>query len=86
MSLSCDSPGHTDTDFFDRADISRDSKFYAQKTSVLPRSVAQDPIQKMFSGKLSSIHGVKNNVLAFLSKTSPSRKITARVSKKLVAR
>jgi short-subunit dehydrogenase len=86
VSVSCYSPGHTDTKFFNRADISKDSKFYAQKTRVSPKDVAQDAVEKMFNGKLSSIHGLKNNALAFLNKISPSRKVTARISKKLVAK
>jgi len=86
VSVSCYSPGHTDTEFFDRADISKDSKFYAQKTRVSPKDVAQDAVEKMFNGKLSSIHGFKNNALAFLNRISPSRKITARISKKLVSK
>lgn len=86
ISVSCYSPGHTDTEFFDRADIGKDNKFYAQKTRVSPKDVAQDAVKKMFSRKLSSIHGAKNNVLAFFNRISPSRKITARISKKLVSK
>jgi short-subunit dehydrogenase len=72
--------------FFDRADISKDNMFYAQKTRVSPKDVAQDAVENMFNGKLSSIHGFKNNALAFLNRISPSRKVTARISKKLAAK
>jgi len=38
----------------------------------------------MFKGKLSSIYGFKNNVMAFGSGISPFRKLNARIAKKLV--
>ena len=86
VSVTCYSPGHTDTEFFDRAEVSKDSKFYAQKTRVSPRDVDQGAVEKMFKGELSSIHGLKNNSLAFLNRLSPSRKFTARISKMLVTK
>ena len=86
ISVSCFSPGHTDTDWFDRANIGEDSKFYAKKTRVSPKDVAQSAVESMFNKKLSSIHGFKNNALAFLNRLSPTRKMTARISKKLVAK
>ena len=86
VSVSCYSPGHTNTEFFDRAGISKDNKFYGKKTRVSPKDVAQDAVEKLFQGKLSSIYGFKNNVMAFGSRLSPSRKLTARISKRLVSK
>jgi len=40
----------------------------------------------MFKGKLSSIYGFKNNVMAFGSGLSPFRKLNARIAKKLVSK
>lgn len=86
VSVSCYSPGHTDTEFWDRAEISKDNKFYGQKTRVSPKDVAQGAVIKMFKGKLSSIYGFKNNVMAFGSGISPFRKLNARIAKKLVSK
>ena len=86
VSVSCYSPGHTNTEFFDRAGVSKDNKFYGKKTRVSPKDVAQDAVEKLFQGKLSSIYGFKNNVMAFGSRLSPSRKLTARISKRLVSK
>ena len=86
VSVSCYSPGHTNTEFFDRADISKNNKFYGYKTRVSPKKVARDAIEKMFQGKISSIYGFKNRIMALGSGLSPSRKLTARVAKKLVSK
>ena len=86
VSVSCYSPGHTDTEFWNRAEISKDNKFYGLKTRVSPKDVAQGAVEKMFKGKLSSIYGFKNNVMAFGSGISPFRKLNARVAKKLVSK
>jgi len=86
VSVSCYSPGHTDTEFWDRAKVSKDHKFFGQKTRVSPKGVAQGAVEKMFKGKLSSIYGFKNNVMAFGSGISPFRKLNARIAKKLVSK
>ena len=86
ISVSCYSPGLTDTQFFDRADISENNNFYAKKMRVSPKDVAQDAVEKMLRGKLSSIYGFKNNALAFLTQITPSRNIIARITKKLVTK
>ncbi|MEZ7910162.1 MAG: hypothetical protein ACKVKL_17070 [Pseudomonadales bacterium] len=72
--------------FFDRAAVSTDSKFYAQKISMSPQDVAQGAVEAMFKGDLLSIQAVKNNSLAFLNRLSPSRKFTARIAKMLVSK
>jgi hypothetical protein len=66
--------------------LNKDHMFYGQKTRVSPKDVAKDAVEKMFQGKLSSIYSVKNNVMAFASGLSPSRKLNARISKKLVSK
>ena len=86
ISVSCYSPGLTDTQFFDRADINENNNFYAKKMRVSPKVVAQDAVEKMLRGKLSSIYGFKNNALAFLTQITPSRNIIARITKKLVTK
>ena len=86
VSVSCYSPGHTGTEFWDRAKVSKDHKFWGQKTRVSPKGVAQGAVEKMFKGKLSSIYGFKNNVMAFGSGLSPFRKLNARIAKKLVSK
>ena len=86
VSVSCYSPGLTDTQFFDRADIDENNNFYAKKMRVSPKDVAQDAVEMMLRGKLSSIYGLKNNVLAFLTQITPSRNIIARITKKIVTK
>jgi len=85
ISVSCYSPGLTDTGFFEGANISKDNKFYGQKGRVSAKNVAQDAVEKMLEGKLSSVYGFKNKSIVFGSRLSPSRKFTARFSKKLVS-
>ena len=60
--------------------------FGDKKTRVSPKGVAQGAVEKMFKGKLSSIYGFKNNVMAFGSGLSPFRKLNARIAKKLVSK
>lgn len=85
ISVSCYSPGLTDTGFFDSANISKDDKFYEKKGRVSPKNVARDAVEKMLKGRLSSIYGLKNKSMVLGSRLSPSRKFTARISKKLVS-
>ena len=46
ISVSRYSPKHTDTAFFGRADMSEDSKFYAQETRVSAKDVGADAVEK----------------------------------------
>lgn len=85
ISVSCYSPGLTDTGFFDSANIGEDDKFYGKKGRVSSKKVARDAVEKMLKGKLSTIYGFKNKSMVLGGRLSPSRKFTARLSKKLVS-
>ncbi|HXH54690.1 MAG TPA: SDR family oxidoreductase [Gammaproteobacteria bacterium] len=83
VSVTCFSPGHTDTNFFAEANIPEQHQFYGIKTRVSPKKVAENAINSLFNKKLSVIDGFKNSFLGCLNKFSP-RKLTARISKMLV--
>ncbi|MBA3816564.1 MAG: SDR family oxidoreductase [Parachlamydiaceae bacterium] len=85
VSVTCFSPGHTDTNFFKQASIPDSHQFYEKSTREDPKNVAEDAIKSMFSKKLSVIHGFKNKFLGTLNKFCP-RYITAMISKSLVTR
>jgi short-subunit dehydrogenase len=85
ITVTCFSPGHTDTNFFNQAKIPDSDQFYQIKTRANPEKVAQHAINSLFKKKLSVIYGYKNNFLGTLNKLS-SRRMTAKISKKLVSR
>lgn len=81
--VTCLSPGHTDTNFFQNAGIG-DHKdgFYGLNTRISPKKVAKVGLDGLFSKRLSVIPGFKNNILANINRFS-TRKMTANISKKL---
>ncbi len=84
VSVTCLSPGHTDTSFFSRAGIGDEtSGFFAKKNRISSEHVAKIGVEAMFARKLSVIVGAKNKALAFLNKIT-SRKIVAKISKKML--
>lgn len=83
VSVSCYSPGHTDTAFYHEAKIPDDHRFYHPSTRVLAAPVAKAAVHALFAKKLSKVHGVKNKVLSALNKFAP-RRVTARISRALV--
>lgn len=85
VTVSCFSPGHTDTNFFSEAHIPDTDKFYSIKTRIKPDIVAKNAIDCLFKQKLSKIQGIKNTMLSSLNKFG-TRKIVAKISKKLVSK
>ena len=83
VSVTCFSPGHTDTNFFREANIPEQHQFYGIKTRVNPKKVAENAVNSLFKKKLSVIDGFKNSFLGCLNKFSP-RSLTAKISKMLV--
>jgi short-subunit dehydrogenase len=81
--VTCLSPGHTDTNFFQNAGIG-DHKhgFYSINTRISPKTVAKAGFDGLFSKRLSVIPGFKNNILANINRFA-TRKITAYISKYL---
>jgi len=67
VSVTCISPGSTDTDFAKRAKIGIKGLKAAEKVNMTPDQVAKVAIQAMFSKKPEVIVGAINKVGAFLS-------------------
>ena len=78
--VTCLSPGHTNTNFFQAAGIgNKAGGFYGSKTRVCAKKVAEYGIKSLFSARLSVIYGFKNYCLANVNRFSP-RSMTAWIS------
>jgi short-subunit dehydrogenase len=83
VTVTCLSPGHTDTNFFAYAGIGNDKEgFYGLNTRISPKKVALVGINALFARRISIIPGIKNNLLANINRFSP-RFLTAIISKHL---
>lgn len=65
VSVTCISPGATDTGFNDRAQINQKARDAAKKITMTPEAVAKQSIDGMFAGKAEVITGAINKVGAF---------------------
>jgi len=84
VTVTCLSPGMTDTDWFEKAGIAPTKKgFFSTTKRIKPEIVAEYGITILEKGRLSSIHGVVNGLMAFLNRLLP-RKMIAKISKKMV--
>jgi short-subunit dehydrogenase len=66
VSVSCLSPGSTDTNFVHRARMGENVKKMAQRYNMTPQSVAKTAIRGLFKGKAEIIPGFLNKLNAFL--------------------
>jgi short-subunit dehydrogenase len=83
VTVSCLSPGHTDTNFFNQAGIGPASGgFFSSKSRISPEEVARYGIEILQKKKISAIPGFKNQFIAFSNRFAP-RKSVAGISKKL---
>jgi len=81
VTVTCLSPGHTETNFFQYAGIGNNKKgFYGMDTRISPAKVAKVGLDALFSKRLSVIPGIKNNILANVNRFS-TRSLTANISK-----
>jgi uncharacterized protein len=71
ISVSCLSPGSTDTDFVNRAGMSEATKRTAEKFNMTPKSVAKIAINGLFNGEAEIIPGFINKINAYLPKFFP---------------
>jgi short-subunit dehydrogenase len=71
VSVTCISPGPTDTDFPNRAELNDKAKNAAKKFHVSPKTVAVIAVNAMFSGKREVITGFINKLGAFLAWITP---------------
>jgi uncharacterized protein len=71
VSVTCISPGSTDTDFSKRAQIGIKGLKAAEKINMTPEAVARIAVKSMFAGKTEVITGAINKLGAFLVWLSP---------------
>ena len=79
VSVTCVSPGATDTNFNDRADIPAKARKAAEKVAMSPQDVAKISVDAMFTGKTEVIPGFINKLAAFLAWVAP-KAITEKVA------
>jgi uncharacterized protein len=65
VSVTCISPGATDTGFNDRAQINQKARDAAKKITMTPETVAKQSVDGMLAGKAEVITGAINKVGAF---------------------
>ena len=73
VSVTCISPGATDTDFPQRANIGDKGKKAAEKLNMTPEQVAGIAVNKMFARKTEVITGFVNKLGAALAWLAPKR-------------
>lgn len=84
VTVTCLSPGATDTDFFIRSGIGDImTGFFSKKRRMDAKKVAELGVSALFSKKLSTITGLMNNVLAWSNRFAP-RPMVASISKWLM--
>lgn len=87
VSVTCLSPGPTDTNFFEAAggsDIAEIQRgFWGKRNRMAAREVAEIGVNALFSKKMSIIAGGWNSLLAFGNRLAP-RRTAANISKKMM--
>jgi short-subunit dehydrogenase len=84
VTVTCLSPGATDTDFFIRSGIGDVmTGFFAKKRRMDAKKVAELGVSALFSKKLSTIAGLTNKILAWSNRFAP-RPMVAGLSKLLM--
>jgi uncharacterized protein len=71
ISVSCLSPGSTDTDFVKRARMGEHVRRTAERFFMTPETVAKTAVKGLFKGKAEIIPGFTNKLNAFLPKFFP---------------
>lgn len=71
LSVSCLSPGSTDTNFVHRARMEEHVRKAAKRYNMTPRSVAKTAVKGLFNGKAEIIPGFLNKLNAFMPKFFP---------------
>lgn len=81
VSVTCISPGATDTDFVNRANVGAKALKAANQFNMSPQAVAKIAVESMFSGRAEVITGFVNKVGAFLSWLLPKKLLEKSVAK-----
>ena len=71
VSVTCISPGATDTDFPNRANVGEKGKKAAEKLNMSPEAVAAQAVKAMYAGKKEVITGFVNKLGAALAWLAP---------------
>jgi short-subunit dehydrogenase len=71
VSVTCISPGATDTDFVVRAQVGEKGLKTADKVNMTPAAVAAIAVHAMLSGKAEIIPGLINKIGAFMTRLLP---------------
>jgi short-subunit dehydrogenase len=71
VSVTCISPGSTDTDFVVRAQIGEKGLKTANKVNMTPKDVAKIAVNSMFAGKTEVVVGLLNKLGAFFAWLMP---------------
>ncbi|MEA5428216.1 SDR family NAD(P)-dependent oxidoreductase [Arcicella lustrica] len=79
VSVTCISPGATDTGFNDRAAVPAKARKAAEKVAMTPEVVAKISVKAMFDKKTEVIPGIVNKLGAFLAWLAP-KSITENVA------
>ncbi len=66
VSVTCVSPGSTDTNFVHRAQAGDKAKKLAEKVNMTPEAVAKIAVKAMFNRKAESVPGLINKLSVFL--------------------
>ena len=75
VSVTCISPGATDTDFANRAKVGPKALKAADKFNMTPVKVAAIAVDSMFSGKTEVVTGFINKLGAFITRILPKKVI-----------
>jgi uncharacterized protein len=81
ISVTCVSPGGTDTNFAIRADVSSKALKAADTFNMTPEAVAKIAVKAMLSKKTEVITGVINKIGAFISWLLPQKFVEGNLSK-----
>jgi uncharacterized protein len=66
VSVTCVSPGSTDTDFVNRSEANDKAKKMAQKVNMTPEAVAKIAVKSMFNKRIEVVAGFINKLSIFL--------------------
>ena len=83
VSVTCISPGPTDTSFFERANLSSEGLEMIKKVHMPTAKVAKVAVEALFKGKAEVIPGLQNKSVAFMSWLFP-KYVVETVARKLL--
>jgi uncharacterized protein len=81
VSVTCVSPGSTDTEFNTRAQIGAKAMKAAEKVIMQPNQVAKVAIESMFSKRAEVVVGILNKLGSFLSWVLPKKLVESTTGK-----